>query len=295
MPPSKFNAATTQIMEAFRQGDARIWKQSDVSTMLDLRRADWDLPHGMSGATFGKKLVEAKIVRFHHFPFPQRAERRYAQPDVALLEVLQSIKAHSYYTHSCAMQAHGLLSAPISDIYLNVEQADHVRADLPEQHRIDAAFRRNPRTTNNYFSDDVGIITLLNGMHTARLGVEEKRVDLPGRQPATISVTNLERTLIDITVRPYYAGGVEAVLTAFARARDRLQMPQLLQYLASLKYVYPYHQALGWYLDKAGYDAHATETLRRMPRPRRFYLTHNMPEQMFDETWQLFVPSYLVE
>jgi hypothetical protein len=34
-----------------------------------------------------------------------------------------------------------------------------------------------------------------------------------------IPVTNLERTLIDITVRPDYAGGVQNVLDAFRIAR----------------------------------------------------------------------------
>jgi len=293
MPPSKFNAAKTQIRECFQGFEARILKQSDISSMLNQRRAEWNLPLGMSGATFGKKLVEAKILRFHSFPFPQRAERRYAKPDVPMMEVLQSIKANSYYTHACAMQVHGLLNQCTLDIYLNFEQADHERGALPEQVRIDAAFKANPRKTNNYFQDDSGDIILLNGMHTGRLGVEEKYVSVPGREPANIRVTDLERTLIDITVRPYYAGGITAVLHAFAQARGRVKIARLMNYLTTLNYVYPYHQALGWYMEKAGFTAQETKKLRMMPRPRRFYLAHKMMKTEFDEAWQIFVPSNL--
>src|SRR5471030_2554633 len=149
MAPSKFQTAKRQIEAKLHGLDQSIFKQVEISAILDQQRHEWDLPKGMNGSSFAKKLVEAKLIREHSFPFPNRSERRYAKPHVPMLEVLQSIKANSYYTHASAMQVHGILEERISDIYINFEQPAHERGSLPEQSRIDGAFKGNPRKTNN--------------------------------------------------------------------------------------------------------------------------------------------------
>jgi predicted transcriptional regulator of viral defense system len=57
----------------------------------------------------------------------------------------------------------------------------------------------------------------LSGKNTNRLEVSQLR----DPQGQLVDATKLERTLIDIAVRPAYAGGVFEVMTT--RARDRPQ------------------------------------------------------------------------
>lgn len=293
MASRKFLTAKPQIIECLKSVDQDIFKRSEISRVFDAHRDEWALPKSMTGPIFAKSLVEAKIMREHRFPFPQRAELRYAKPSVPMLEVLQSIKANSYYTHATAMQVHRLVDQPASDIFINFEQPDHQRNDLPEQSRIDAAFKCHPRMSNNIIEEDHGRITMLNGMHTELLGVEARWVDSLGSEAANVRVTNLERTLIDITVRPYYAGGVEAVIRAFYLARGRTNVKQLVKYIHSLDFVYPYSQAIGWYMDRAGYEGKALKPLRTQPKRRRFYLDHKISKMSFDDKWQIFVPAHL--
>lgn len=61
-------------------------------------------------------------------------------------------------------------------------------------------------------------------------------------------MTKLERTLIDIAVRPNYAGGVHHVLEAYAAAKSRVSVNVLLATLQKMEYVYPYHQVIGFYI-----------------------------------------------
>jgi predicted transcriptional regulator of viral defense system len=293
MASSKFQTAKPQIRKFLNDLSPHVFKMSDISFILEENREEWDLPKSMNGSTFTKKLVESNLIREHKFAFPVRSERRYAKPHVPMLEVLQTIKANSYYTHASAMQVHGLLEARMHDIYINFEQPAHDRGSLPEQKRIDAAFKAKPRRTKNVIEGDNGDITMLNGMQTGLLGIEEKYAGSLDIEPATVRVTNLERTLIDITVRPHYAGNVETVLRAYELARDRTNVTQLVRYLKKLDYVYPYHQAVGWYLDKAGYSATQLKTLRSRPKQRRFYLAHHMSAVVFDEVWQIYVPEQL--
>ena len=86
-------------------------------------------------------------------------------------------------------------------------------------------------------------------MFTDRLGVEKIR----SAKRELLEVTDLERTLIDITVRPNYAGGAKAVLSAYRQARGRISVDKLLTFLKRFDYVYPYHQAIGFYLEKSSY------------------------------------------
>jgi hypothetical protein len=72
-------------------------------------------------------------------------------------------------------------------------------------------------------------------------------------QSVLVRSTSIERTLIDLTVRPACAGGVEHVLAAYRRARGRVCVRKLLAALRALDYVYPFHQAVAFYVQLAGY------------------------------------------
>jgi predicted transcriptional regulator of viral defense system len=97
--------------------------------------------------------------------------------------------------------------------------------------------------------------------------------------------------LIDATVKPMYAGGVFEVAKAFALAKDRLSVNKLIPMLRRLDFTYPYHQAIGYYLERAGYKSSQLDLVRRLPMEHDFYLTHEMGETRYEPTWRLFVPN----
>ena len=291
MAVSKFNDAKLQITAVLNGHDKDILKQVDISNLLDQHRETWNLSRSMTEPMFARRLVDAKVLREHIFPFPMRKEKRFAKVKIPMLEVLQSVKINSYFTHAFAMQAHQLSDSEIFDIYLNFEQAAHARNGLPEQKSIDTAFRSKPRNTQNIIKHENYNIVMLNGMYTGLLGVETRQVKLVHLESATVRITDLERTLIDITVRPHYAGTIEDVLCAFISARDRIDIEKLAAYLTALNYVYPYHQALGWYLSRAGFSDAQLSSLRVRPRERYFYLAHQMKDFILDEHWKIFVPT----
>ena len=90
----------------------------------------------------------------------------------------------------------------------------------------------------------------VNGKQTGQLGVMEMKDEFG----EVVPVTGLERTLIDIAVRPTYAGGIPEVLEAYRRARGKLSLNRLAATLSKMDYVYPYEQAVGFLLERSGYD-----------------------------------------
>jgi hypothetical protein len=293
MARSSFDIARNEIASYFTVTARDIWKTAEVSKVFNEERAAWSLAKSMAFTDFLKKLLDAGILRKFEFPFPYRPEKRYALPAVPMLEVLQSIKPGAYYSHATAMAVHGLVDPQGQTIYINHEQRPHQRSELADQPRIDAAFKSKARISSNVINLDGTAICMVNGMHTGQLGVITTTTTLHLGQPAAIRVTGLERTLIDIVVRPSYAGGVERVLTAFRHARGRADTGLLLGTLDRLAYVYPYHQALGWYMDRAGYPRAALERIAALPQPCRFYLAHQLEQPTYDDQWGVFVPGGL--
>jgi DNA-binding transcriptional regulator/RsmH inhibitor MraZ len=61
--------------------------------------------------------------------------------------------------------------------------------------------------------------------------------------------------------------------------------------LKKLAYIYPYHQVVGFYLERAEYNPSQIDLLRKEPMNFDFYLTHKMSETDFDKNWRLFIPK----
>lgn len=94
-------------------------------------------------------------------------------------------------------------------------------------------------------------------------------------------------------VRPSYAGGVSQVLAAYGAAKTKLSVNLLIKMLKKLDYLYPYHQAIGFYMSRAGYPAGHYEKLQKLSVKFDFYLAHNMAATAYDPDWRLHYPKGL--
>ncbi len=171
-------------------------------------------------------------------------------------------------------------------MYVNREQAPKPDHGELTGDALRVAFSRKQRQSNYLFQTSKSRFVLLNGKYTARRGVEHIHA-LTGEK---VEVTNLERTLIDIVVRPTYAGGVHEVLGIYESAKDRVSAARMASILDQLDYLYPYHQAIGFYMERAGYDKRDCRKFRELGLEFDFYLAHGMGRTAYDGSWRLFYP-----
>jgi hypothetical protein len=61
--------------------------------------------------------------------------------------------------------------------------------------------------------------------------------------------------------------------------------------LKKLDYVYPYHQAIGFYMERAGYSRKLCGQLREFGLPYDFYLVNGMADVDYNDSWRLFYPK----
>ena len=176
------------------------------------------------------------------------------------------------------------------EIFVNKEQGAKLRnTNSLSQDAIHRAFRRPQRSSKMFYKYQGATITLLSGKHTGRLGVELAKAP----SGHVVEATSLERTLIDATVRPEYAGGVTSVLQAFRLAKNRASVDRLLTLLAELDYIYPYRQSIGFYLERAGYSDAECGLATARDIQFDFYLSHDSRDTEFEPKWRIFFPKTL--
>jgi len=222
-------------------------------------------------------------------PFPHRKIQRFTYGEVPSLEILQSVDRRAYFCHYTAIHIHGLTTQIPKTVYLNVEQPGSGGTAELTQEGIDRAFRGKCRVSSNEIEFRGQRVFKLNGRNTGELGVVQFSPDDDG---SPLRITNIERTLMDATVRPVYAGGVAQVADAFRAAAGRLSVNRIAAYLRKLRFTYPYHQSIGFCLERAGtYKASQIELLREFPMEFDFYLTYQMRDPDYNKRWRLYVPK----
>lgn len=215
---------------------------------------------------------------------------RYAWGDVSAYRLAALLWKGAYLSHGSAVFLHGLTDDIPKTIYVNREQSPKpAPSGGLTQERLDMAFSRPQRSSAYVLTVGDFRIVMLSGKNTGRLGVEE--LPDPTAETRVLPVTQLERTLIDIVVRPAYAGGVTRVADAFRGAASHVNVQLLVATLRQLGYVYPYHQALGFLLERAGVDPARLQPLRELGMEFDFHLVHGMRERDYDPSWRLFFPK----
>jgi len=196
----------------------------------------------------------------------------------------------SYLSHASAMFLHALTDQVPKTIYVNREQSPKPQSGAPlSQASINRAFKRAPRKSTYVFTSEAARYVLLSGKNTGRLEVTPLLT--PYGEP--VDTTKLERTLIDIVVRPAYAGGPLEVSRAYKAAAPRIYINTLVAVLKKLDYVYPYHQAIGFLLQRSGVPEPQLEKLAALGLQWDFYLAHQLANPLYDSRWKLFYPEGL--
>ncbi len=292
MRRTKLELAEPKIKEFFWTSPISVYRKMQLSEVLWSHRGEWKLPAGMSFTSFLQFLTEAGVLREVVVPSDHYTdEKRYVRGDASAYSVALSLKPKSYLTHGTAVVLHGLTDQIPKTVYVNYEQSPKPQGGGLTQEAIDRAFANRQRRSNLTYRYEEFQIVVINGKNTGRLEVTQ----LPGPVAGELlDVTKLERTLIDIAVRPNYAGGVVQVLEAFERAKSSVSVNTLVATLKKLNYVYPYHQVIGFYMQRAGYPESQWQKLKKLGLRFDFYLTYHLPaKKKYDPDWRLYYPGGL--
>jgi hypothetical protein len=288
MPPSRLQLGIRQITAFFEASKKRAFSYKELSAILQQQRINWNLARGTTTNEFIDFLIQkTKLNKAKLESETYSLPPRYLWGEVSPYLLALSLRKAGYLSHATAVYLHSLTDQIPKTIYVNFEQSPKPRSGTLSQESIARAFANRQRQTSFIFRYQDWRIAILSGKQTGRLGVVSTRTP----QGESLDVSNLERTLIDISVRPDYSGGVYQVLQAFRSARQQMSVNTLLATLKGLDYVYPYHQAIGFYMQRAGYEESRWERLKQLEFKYDFYLAHDIRDRLYNAEWRLFYPK----
>jgi hypothetical protein len=264
----------------------------ELANVISTFRPDWSLAERIRlDDVIGWMLEHTKLHQVAIHSEIRGSTVRYIWGDASPLEIAATLAPRGYFCHATAASLHGLLTYNPETIYLNREQSAKPASDGPlSQDAVDRAFSKKQRASQDVYHWGSTRVAILSGKHSGRLEVHRQSV---GGLLGQIDVTGIERTLIDLTVRPDYAGGPVQVLEAFRRSKDRISVDRLLATLEALSYRYPYHQAIGFYMQRAGYPEIEVAKLRALGTAVDFYVGYGVTERDFDSAWCVHFPRDL--
>lgn len=266
----------------------RVWTYSTLRQFFHKVHADLKLPEYVQLSDFISFLTENSRLAEVRIDLPHRPELRYAWDAPGTLEIVQSLSPKGYFSHYTAVYLHGLTTQIPRSIYFNREQPLKGGGGTLTQLGIDRAFRGKGRVTNNVTNLFQRELYGLSGQNTGELGV----IDFSSTEGNGLRVSNIERTLIDATVRPYYSGGIHEVAGAFEAAAERISISRMAAYLRKLNFTYPYHQAIGYYLQRTQkFHPDQLAPLKEAGLDFDFYLTYAMKETTYVPEWRLHIPK----
>lgn len=283
--------ARESIFAAFSVRRPRAYRKAELAALFASNRRRWNLPQGLSLTGFMQFLIDSGKLQhasiesdsglYDSFP-------RYLWEGCTPLEVASTLKGGAYLSHGTAAFLHGLTEQVPKTFYVNKEQSPkpQPKGEL-HQANIARAFKGKQRVSKYIFTYEASRFVLLSGKNTKNYGVLE--VEGPSGEP--LLITDVERTLVDIAVRPVYGGGVEEVLHIYRAARDSVSVGKILAALRAVGHFYPYHQAIGFYMERAGYKSSQLNRLKALGCELDFYLSHGMVNPEFDESWRVHFPE----
>ena len=286
--PTRFSIAKKDIVAYFDSFPDKVYTKQDLSHICDLKRGNWRLAKSMYVDDFIEEMLKKTKLKEVKLSFPTGKIKRYIYGEVSVYKLAQALRPKSYFSHYTALAFHQLTEQLPKTLYVTFEQSEkHYQRQALLQDNIDKAFAKKQRVSENHVTYKGYTLYLLNGKHTDNEGV----ITIEHPQKGEMKVTNLERTLIDIAVRPAYSGGIGEVLKAYRNAKEQVSVNKLNAMLKRLDYIYPYHQVIGFYLERAGYRESQINLLKKRGFEHKFYLTYNMHKTEFSETWQLYYPK----
>jgi predicted transcriptional regulator of viral defense system len=292
MRKESFEAAQELIKENLYSDNIKAYTTFDIKNIFSINRNEWKIAGYRTADQFMSFLEKKNIIKILKLKHQSTGsiKKILTEPDASTQNIALTIKKDGYLSNYSSMQIHQLTLQIPKSIYVSFNKSLELK-DIKKseneisQENIDIAFSKPQRMTSEVYRSELDN----KRFYFIQKAHKEKNIGIISND--NYSYTDLERTLIDIAVRPLYSGGVFEVLNAFEIAKENVDVNKLNTYLLKLDYKYPYHQVIGFYMTKAGYAEEKVSLFSKYLSKYDFYLTYNMSNKEYDSEWKIYYPK----
>jgi hypothetical protein len=295
-----FDTSTTSMLKKqyqqyfqtlFAGKPQKVFNQKELQKLFEeqkshLRIRSYNLTKFISLLTELAILKKVEFKFFNSETSLHKTRYLFGKPDK--YDLTKGLGKNPYLSFESALHYHALLNKEPKINNVTIEQSPKKTVvKVLAQDRIDLAFSQEAKTANTMASYGKNKWLIHNGMFTGNIGLCDYKPS------PSIKITDIERTILDATVRSTLVGGPERVLEFYKKAKGKVSTQNLLSHLKNINYTYPYHQSIGFYLEASGYDVKEYEGFKEIPMPYKFYLDYGMESTNYNKDWKVYYPDDL--
>lgn len=212
--------------------------------------------------------------------------------------IANGLEKNRYISHYSALHANQLILDQSGKIFLKRERkTTSLRKDL-NQKDVDISFslpmRASSLVYNITWDKKEYSIILIEGTGNQKLGINKIYIN----DFSYFYCTDIERTLIDIVMRPRYAGSLDNIVIAFNNVKDDIDLEYLATILNTLNPMYPYENNIAFFMYAANYPLKKIDLFLSKINLKKvnykFYLDYQMISKKYNEDFNVYYPSDLL-
>jgi predicted transcriptional regulator of viral defense system len=252
-------------------------------------------------ANFIRALLNEEIIRSYKFKAKNgksiTLDSSVQIDDFSPYEMAVAMFPKGYFCNLSAVYYQSLTNQIPNTVYVCTESnAKKSRAnDELTNSKLRQAFLKPHRHTQFVFDFRGCDIAVIERMEGTDSGVVSSK-DSSGFLPSSARIAGVERALIDAVMCPQYNGGVSSIPDYLKHARGKIDIGKLIRIYRELDFVYPYFQAIGFFLERTGMAEMAGALRAEFTPENKFYIDHSAKASWkYDDRWLIYYPEGIVD
>lgn len=235
------------------------------------------------------KLTEKSFLFKQELRFIYKPVIRYTiKKDVDPYDIAISSRLNGFFSHYSALTILKIIPENKRNIFINEELKNKtVNKSNLTQNAITTAFSKPVRVTNSIVQYNEYDIYSINSKNTNKIDVKKYQVN-----DKIYYCSSIERALIESTIRPLYAGGIDTLVQAYMNSKNICDVVKMKYLLEIMNFTYPYTQVIGFLLDYCEYNK---KYINLFIEDQNFdmYMEYNMKNPRYSKKWRLYYPNFL--
>ncbi|RYA23600.1 hypothetical protein CRU96_06890 [Malaciobacter halophilus] len=279
MKKDYFTLNKNQILTLFEHNE--YFSIEEIKVILHSLKEQSLISNSLSLDSFLLKLIDEGLIQ-KSINIRGHLKTRYTfNKTFNVLDFCNSLSKNTFFSMTTTLNIQGLTDFRNNYIFVSKERTKRVeqRSINLIQENIDNAFKKKPKRTTAHDKIENYNIILLEANNTNSFEI----IKYNGYK-----ISSINRSFVEIISNIHYFQSSSRVIEVFSKIKDSLSIDIIYDVIDNFKFIYPYFQLAGYYLERIGYSKDELLKFHSKKQNLKFYTEKNKDNYSFDSYWNIF-------
>lgn len=252
---------------------------NEVLTHLKTKKL---IAQNISGRSFFNMLQNRLELKTYSISSEKINKVRYTlYSDINVYDFVATFEKQGFFSMSTSLNIQGLSNEKNEFVFFSKELTPKYYNKNNEIHQedIDQAYEKEYRYTSSIATYKNNHVIYLTPKHTGRFEVVRYN---------EYYVSSVHRAFVEMIIHVQYFKSFETVIEIFKPLKNRLDVKRIFKVLEIFDLIYPYHQLIGFSLEKVGFYKNDLDLFKKQVSDLKFYTQKSKIKYTFDSYWNIY-------